>query len=320
MDIVTKLFQELNYKKIEWESLLNFKLYAYDPDLIFENEDCLLIIELKSYLKNVVCAEIEASQVLKYATAVKSIKSRFKEYKRKRFLLITSGKMLPFADLYLDFENDVPLIEKRYLKLYKGIGRIKRQDDYESKSIYKKVKRKLEKRKKIFPPYLLKFLPVPSKDIKDKKSFNNFILDDQEFLVGFISGSHFQTILQQFDKQELKTLFQKLRTEPLDTYLKANFNKKKKEKTELIKMIGDILIWAKERKVDEKYLENINKIKSIVKYTPVLDLNKSLKNEINNELKGLDDFVFYFNFTNPELERIKDLINKIRVYFYMKVR
>ena len=69
--VVLDLFHTFNF------NLLNLSdINGYTPDLIFDNKDCILIIELKSYHKSVLCAESEAVQIMKYAAAMRANKKK----------------------------------------------------------------------------------------------------------------------------------------------------------------------------------------------------------------------------------------------------
>ncbi|MHA1377508.1 MAG: hypothetical protein ACTSRG_03895 [Candidatus Helarchaeota archaeon] len=220
-EIVVELFTHYNFRKIDWRTLPHYHTHKYEPDVFFENDNCILIIELKAYHKNTICAEREAAQILKYATALKSVKEKFEKYPLKRFMLITSGTLIPLKNLRLDFEKDKHFIEKRYCELIEQIGMPKKQDDYDRRSTYKKLAKRIEKGNDIFPSDLMKYLPVECQEITNESELQHFLTGKKEFLTGFISAENFQDILSQLDNKNTKILFQLLRNIPLETLIKG---------------------------------------------------------------------------------------------------
>lgn len=219
--IVIELLNHYNFNQIDWRSLPNYHTHKYEPDIFFENGNCLLIVELKAYHKSTVCAEREAAQILKYAAAVKSVKDTFEEYERKRFILITSGTSIPLDELKLNFNEDIKLIKKRYDDLIVQIGIPKNQDDYDRRSTYRKLQKKIEKGNDIFPSELIDFLPIDSFEIKNIKEFKNFLTGQKEFFIGFISAENFQKVLGVLNNEEPKILFELLRNIPIETLIKG---------------------------------------------------------------------------------------------------
>ncbi|MHA1298530.1 MAG: hypothetical protein ACTSO9_03705 [Candidatus Helarchaeota archaeon] len=220
-EIVVEVFKDLSFSELDWRTLPNYHSHKYEPDVFLKNEDCLLIIELKAYHKNTICAEREAAQILKYAAAVKSVIEKFKDYSRKRFLLITSGTLMPLKNLHLNFQDDINLIKKRYDELLEQVKVPRTQDDYDRRSTYRKLVKKIEKGNPIFPSDLLEYFPIKCEEIKNKSSLIEFIEREEEILVGFVSAENFQKIISEFNKKQIKFLFELLRSIPIETLVKG---------------------------------------------------------------------------------------------------
>lgn len=208
--IIQDLFKALNFEEVE------NPFDSYTPDLVFKKGNCLLIIELKAFHKDTICAEPQINQIIKYALASIKLDSNFK----KRFLLITSGKLIPFGETaFFQEGNDIATtVRNRYQKLLKKLWNPTDLDDYERKGMYYNYFKNFWKKVKSLPWDLdidnrVEFY---MKEISNKEDLDEFLDMEGEILVGSISYIGLQQIFKTLNKNQLNNLLKLLRSTPLE--------------------------------------------------------------------------------------------------------
>ncbi|NVM04723.1 MAG: hypothetical protein HWN67_20555 [Candidatus Helarchaeota archaeon] len=220
------LFQVLGFRRTKPNSSIGFAIFGlgrFKPDLILTKDECLLIIELKAYYKDWICAEPEIAQILKYAVKVGNEKGELKKFSPKKFLLITSGSLVSYKkvgyfDKNIDFERQSisPMIEDRYKRLLDGLEEPISIDDREAERKYKRILNKARKSKNFLRLDILDQLPIPPYEIINLESLQNYLTEEGEISIGLISAPNFQRIIEQLNKPIILEQFKKLRNTPLE--------------------------------------------------------------------------------------------------------
>ena len=202
--IVNEIFQNLNFQ------VEKNPLHPYEPDLIYKKNNSLLIIELKAFHKNTVCAEPQFTQILKYALAGTKLNKNLK----KRFLLITSGELIPLKDTgFLQDKMDInAFVKKRYDKLLKHLWNPEYIDDYERRGMYYSYYKNFWKKISKIPldfnkDHRLEFI---LENISNLEKLNEFLNVKGEILVGCISSAGLKQILQVLNKGKINKLLKSL--------------------------------------------------------------------------------------------------------------
>ncbi|MFX0133984.1 MAG: hypothetical protein ACFFDN_10110 [Candidatus Hodarchaeota archaeon] len=226
------IFQVFKFKPIELNSNLYYAVYSFcniKPDLVLNNDNSLLIVELKAFPKDWICAEPEIAQILKYTVKVKINKDDFKQFPKKKFLLITSGTLAPYntvgyfrKDIDFQKQSISPMIEERYetlLNEFEGTGSI---DDRELRGIYKRILNLARQNKDFLHFDILDQLPIPSHEIDDLENLKKYLIEGREISIGLISGSSFQKIITELNKFRILDSFKKLQNTPIEELMSNN--------------------------------------------------------------------------------------------------
>lgn len=154
MKICESYFKKRGYN-VEFEPFINQKT----PDVLVTKGKHACYIELKAYFSKTVVGEPEVAQTLKYYAEAQDspeIKTKIeaKEMFPPKFMLIHSGKLIPFQENSLfngdikdleTTEKKIKFIDKKYRELVKQLGRPNNMESRDTRFIYYKAAEKLKK-------------------------------------------------------------------------------------------------------------------------------------------------------------------------------